>query len=64
LEQERGREPPSLILFKVIGAFFATEGGANMVYWRLFGRSVKDNYYWQIGRLFRTVLGIVLVILG
>jgi hypothetical protein len=53
-----------LILFKTIGVFFAIEGGANIVYWRLFGRGVKDNDYWQIGRLVRTVLGIVLVILG
>lgn len=35
-----------------------------MIYWRLFGRGVKDNYYWQIGRMLRAVLGIVLVVLG
>jgi len=35
-----------------------------MIYWRLFGRGVKDNDYWQIGRMLRTILGIVLVILG
>jgi len=57
-------EPISLILFKAIGAFFAIEGGANMIYWRLFGRGVKDNDYWQIGRMLRAVLGIVLVVLG
>ena len=63
-EQERRLELASLILFKSIGVFFATEGGANMIYWRLFGRGVKDNHYWQIGRMLRTVLGIVLVVLG
>jgi hypothetical protein len=63
-EQERGRNPISLILFKAIGVFFAIEGGANIVYWRLFGKGVKDNDYWQIGRLMRTFLGIVLLILG
>ena len=63
-EQERRLEPISLILFKAIGAFFAIEGGANMIYWRLFGRGVKDNDYWQIGRMLRAVLGIVLVVLG
>jgi len=53
-----------LILFKAIGLYFAIEGGANIVYWRLCGRGVKDNYYWQLGRTLRTVLGIALVILG
>ena len=63
-ERLRRQESTGLILFKAIGVFFAIEGGANMVYWRLFGRGVKDNDYWQIGRVLRTVLGIVLVILG
>ena len=53
-----------MILFKAIGVFFAIEGGANIVYWRLYGNGVKDNNYWQMGRLLRMVLGIVLVILG
>jgi hypothetical protein len=53
-----------LILIKVIGVFFAIEGGANIIYWRLLGKGVKDNDYWQVGRLLRTVLGIMLVILG
>jgi len=53
-----------LILFKAIGVFFAIEGGANIVYWRLLGKGVKDNDYWQMGRLMRAVLGVVLVILG
>ena len=56
--------PTSLILFKAIGVFFAIEGGANIVYWRLLGKGVKDNDYWQMGRLMRAVLGVVLVILG
>jgi hypothetical protein len=32
-----------LILLKAIGMFFAIEGGANVVYWRLFGKGVKDK---------------------
>ena len=53
-----------MIVIKAIGVFIRIEGRANIVYWHLFGNGVKDNDYWQIGRLARTVLGIVLVILG
>ena len=53
-----------MILFQGIGAFFALEGAANIVYWFYRGNGVKDNNYWQLGRALRLALGLVLVALA
>lgn len=53
-----------MILFQAIGGFFALEGAANLVYWTYRGNGVKDNGYWQIGRILRLALGLVLVALA
>ena len=46
------------------GLFYLVEGGANLVYWYLYGGGIKDNPYWQIGRLIRTIGGLVLILLS
>lgn len=42
------------------GAFFAIEGAANIIYWW----NDHHPWYFQMGRLIRTVLGITFVIGG
>ncbi|MGD0329317.1 MAG: hypothetical protein ABSB40_06625 [Nitrososphaeria archaeon] len=49
-----------MIWIKGIGAFIAIEGAANIWYWW----DDKHPWYFQVGRLLRTVFGIVLVVLG
>ena len=54
----------AMLWIKVVGAFFALEGAANIYYWYRYGNGVKDNDYWQWGRVLRMILGIALVVLG
>lgn len=53
---------------KLIGAFFAIEGGANLVWWFINPPTDNVNIVWQnvweVGRILRTIFGIVLIILG
>jgi hypothetical protein len=53
-----------MIWIKAIGSFIALEGGANIIYWYLYGNGVKDNDYWQIGRALRMALGLALIVFG
>ena len=49
---------------KWIGFFFLIEGLANIIYWYKNGTGIKDDNYWQLGRLLRMIFGIILVIFG
>ncbi len=51
-------------LVEALGLFYMLEGAANLAYWRFFGNGVKDNNYWQLGRLVRTGGGLVLIAIG
>jgi len=49
---------------KLVGVYFAVEGGANLIYWYLYGGGVADNNFWQVGRALRLIFGIALIIFG
>ena len=53
-----------MLWIQLVGAFFAIEGAANLVYWYIWGGGVKDNMYWQVGRGLRMALGLGLVFLA
>jgi len=53
---------------KLIGAFFAIEGGANLVWWYFNPPNDPTNAtmqtVWEVGRVLRVILGVVLVLFG
>jgi uncharacterized membrane protein HdeD (DUF308 family) len=48
------------LTIKLIGLFYLCEGVANMVYWNY----DTHPWYFQTGRVLRSVLGIVLIVVG
>lgn len=46
------------------GGFIVAEGVANLIYWYYFPHSAGASWWWEIGRVIRIVVGVVVVGVG
>ena len=52
------------LVLLVGGGFIAVEGAANLVYWYYFPHSAGARWWWEIGRVIRIVVGLIIVSIG